>query len=428
METAKSNRPESEQLKSFDILSSVNLYRFDLQTFGRILPQTRQRVYDEELSYIAEGINRPNYKEFVLQSIDGQLVYFHEGTWKPYISTLIVGLQTAKEEAAGDYRKNFEIQRRVKDLERGYQIQNLKPGEKIAWHYDFPNEQLAFYGEKFLGDMGFQPERKMGYLCEAEKTLGGEVIIRHQSVDNSDDEAYEAALSTARHGGSIDDMRAAYDTSLKQKYGVDFFAGRRVHDMLPEENAWSAIKESRDLIEDYFMWQIELLARQDAPAHELEIAKKRLTYGVWAAIKERLDSNVLAAQKPEIDNLKAIQREVQSAYSTLSARGEILFGCGGSISDEESLLAASSKDVFERIFGRKMSCPYCGATQYGDPCSPNQSCGECKAEVVNGRIKSKGNGGKKAKRIEKAPGIFQIISMELARYEYERKQKTKKTT
>jgi hypothetical protein len=69
-----------------------------------------------------------------------------------------------------------------------------------------------------------------------------------------------------------------------------------------------------------------------------------------------------------------------------------------------------------------MSCPFCGATQYGDPCSSNQFCSDCKAEVVNGRIKSKGNGGKKVQKLE-GPGFFEIISLELARYEQERKVK-----
>ncbi|HLG90881.1 MAG TPA: hypothetical protein VI336_01855, partial [Candidatus Saccharimonadales bacterium] len=94
-----------------------------------------------------------------------------------------------------------------------------------------------------------------------------------------------------------------------------------------------------------------------------------------------------------------------------------------SISGEEALLSASSKDVFESIFGRKMGCPFCGATQYGDPCSPNQSCSNCSAQVVNGRVLSKGNGGKKTKKDSTELDFFQIISMELARYEQERRAK-----
>jgi hypothetical protein len=421
LETKKNSLDHTEQLKSFDVLSSLNLYRYDLQTFGHILPETRQRVYDEEWSYIAEGINRPNYKEFSLHSINGQLVYFHEGSWQPYIDTLITGLETAKAEAAGDFRKSFEVERRVDDLQRGYQIQNLKAGEKIVWRYDFPHQQQELHGPKFLESMGFQPTRKLGYLCEAEKTAEEETVIRHQSVDNSDEEAFEAAILVGEGGGSVVDMRVAYDAALKNKFGVNFFAGRAVDSVSPEENAWSVIECNRDLIEDYFMQQLEFLAHQDNTLNELERAKKRLTYGVWAAIKERLDNNAPNNDGSK-DSLGSIHAEVQSAYSALSARGEVLFGCGGSISGEESLLNASPKNVFESIYGQKMSCPFCGATQYGDPCSSNQFCSDCKAEVANGRIKSKGNGGKKVQKLE-GPGFFEIISLELARYEQERKVK-----
>jgi hypothetical protein len=216
-------------------------------------------------------------------------------------------------------------------------------------------------------------------------------------------------------------MRAAYDAALKNKYGKDVYAGRLVDDLRQEENAWSVIEGNRDLIEDYFMEQLEFLAHQEISPQELERAKRRLTYGVWAAIKERLNTDVLTAERSK-DSFGSIHAEVQSAYSTLSARGEVLYGCGGSITGEEALLNATPRNVFESVFGQKMSCPFCGATQYGDPCSPNQFCSDCRAEVVNGRVKSKGNGGKKVQKLD-GLGFFEIISLELARYEQERKAK-----
>jgi hypothetical protein len=56
--------------------------------------------------------------------------------------------------------------------------------------------------------------------------------------------------------------------------------------------------------------------------------------------------------------------------------------------------AESSSTAAER---KKMTCPFCGdSKQYGDPCSPNQYCTRCHARVVNGKVVSKGNGGRKA--------------------------------
>lgn len=430
METLQPPAIRQETAKSFDVLSSIKLYRHDLETNGDIHPETRQRVYDEELSYIAEGLNRPNCNEFTLKNIDSQLVYFHQGAWKPYIGTLIKGLETAQSEAAQDPRKKFEVARRVEDLIRGYQLQDLAAGERTIWYYDFPAEQLASYGDEFLEGMGYQPNRQMGYLCDAEKTSSGELIIRHQSVDGSDPDAFSAAMLMAGQGGSLEDMRQAYDDVMEQKTGKEFYAGRIVDIRAPEANAWSLVMRHKDLIENYFLNQIEEITKQDMPEQDLIRAKKRLTYGVWAALKERLDNQLLVGETQQANGINdwSISYEVQSAYSALAARGETLFGCGGSIQGETALLSASTKDVFESIFGKKMTCPFCGdINQHGDPCSSSQRCTACTAEVKNGKVTSRGNGGRKNhKQNPGNVGLFDWISLELEQYEIERQQKAAK--
>lgn len=426
METRTNYTTEQQKEKSFNVLASVDLYRYDLKTYGHILPETRERVYEEELSYIAEGINRPNYNSFTLKQIDGELVYFHEGSWRPYMSTLVKGLNAAEAEAQIDPRKSFEVDRRVDDLKRGYAIQSLKPGEKITWYYDFPSQELDLYEAEFLGDMGYQPERLMGYLCEAERTLEGDVIIRHQSVDNSDPEAYAAAELVGQQGGSIDDSREAYDSILNNKHGKEFYAGRAVSEKEREENAWSMVVAHKDLIEDYFLNQIEHLARQQLSRSDLELTKKRLTYGVWATLKQRLDNNLPAVGEMASGSggYASVRAEVGSAYTALASRGEVLFGCGGSMSGEVAIMNASAQSVFEGIFGKKMNCPFCGATQYGDPCSPNQLCTDCKAEVRNGKVVSEGN----VRQVKKSVLDIFIEGFEAWNREYKAKEEIKKAT
>lgn len=52
----------------------------------------------------------------------------------------------------------------------------------------------------------------------------------------------------------------------------------------------------------------------------------------------------------------------------------------------------------EESSGKKlMSCPYCSAKVFDDPCAKVLSCWDCSALVVNGKIKSKGDGGSKAR-------------------------------
>ncbi len=405
----------AEKPKSFDVLASVDLYRFDLQTVGYIRPETKQRVYDEEMVLIAEGINQPLATEFRFQNLSGQLVYFDSGVWRPYLATLIKGCQTAEREALQDARKFFLAERAVEDLKVGYKLLELQPGQKLNWYSPFPDRQRNLYGQEFIGELGFQPKRRMGFLYQAEKHPDGSLSLRTQSVDNSDEQAFAAALAKgADSTATLDDLRDAYDGVLEQRYGQTFFAGRARGDEPPEENAWLTVSRHKDLIEDFYFKKIEDLAGLDEiPRSMLERAKKRLTYGVWAALKQRLDKGSLNLSSPRRLG-GSIQQEVNAAYSSLAAKGQVLFGCGGSISGEVALLKASAYDVHKAIFNKqRMTCPFCGdKDQYGDPCSPNQHCSACQATVEKGQVKSKGHGRHQAKDRDQAgeDGFFEILA------------------
>lgn len=390
-----SKQRETIQEKSFDVLASVKLVRHDLHFYNNIQPETWRRIYDEELSYIAEGINQPVFTEFKLKRTGGELVYFHNGQWRPYLSSLTRAVQVYGQEAAADPRKKFMHQRAIEDLQIGYQLSGLTPGQSLRWKSSFPEEQMRSYGTEFISNLGFQPERRMGFLYEAVGAPDGSLILKSWSVDNSDEQAFTAGLAAKN-------MLAGYDSKLSQKYGGTFRAGRRAGHRLAEANAWDTVRAHRDLIEDYFMSQIEQLARSSLSDEQLAQAKKRLTYGVWAALKQRLDQGSLLAHEfaGEYGGYDNLSSEVQAAYQNLSQRGEVLFGCGGAIKGEEALQRASSRDVFLSIFGKgekiKMNCPFCGASQYGDPCAAQLKCGVCEAEVQDGKVVSRGNGGKGA--------------------------------
>lgn len=358
---------QTEQLRSFDPLASVDLYQFDLQMYGRILPETEQRVYDEELTYIAEGVNRPLYTQFTLRQQGGELQYFDRGKWTPYLATLERGKLTAEQEALMDERKRFAAERTADDLLHGYTMRGLAPGETAAWASPFPEAECQRYGEAFVSSLGYQPKRRMGFLYFAERLETGEVVLHTQSVDNSDPEAFEAALTMSR--GGITAMRERYDEVLGRKRGGRYFAGRP-EGADSQQNAWEVIRQHTDLLEYYFK-EIRQLAGQTAlPRAEREVAKKRLTYGVWAALKERIDKGSVGVRRVATgsfahDHDQAIRHEVHSAYQELSKRGEKLFGCGGAIGGEEALLGAEAEDVSKAIFGGKnevlkcVTCPLC---------------------------------------------------------------------
>ena len=362
---------QTENFRSFDPLASVDLYSYDLLMHGHVLPETKARVYNEELSYIAEGINRPLFTEFVLEDRQGELVYFDRGEWVPYISSLVRAQEVASLEANLDSRRTFTAERAAEDLLIGYQLQALKPGEHMAWRSAFPKQEAKRYGDSFIGSLGYQPGRRMGFLYYAERLEDGRLKLQTQSVDNSDEEAFGAALSTADNG--IVAMRETYDQVMSYKHGGDYYAGREASKQISKENAWQVIQKHQDLLKHYFS-ELENLARQRGVGRaELEKANKRLTYGIWATLRERMDKQTLGiqpekAQDNHYNNPIRLQEEIDRAYRELARRGEVLFGCGGSITGEDALLGADGEQVFEAVFGGKneilkcVTCPLCKRT------------------------------------------------------------------
>ncbi len=347
-----------EELRSFDVLATVHRLRYDLAVRGEIREETLEQVYDEELSYIAEGINRPLRTEFTFQQQDGELVYFDRGEWRPYMSMLVVGVEVAEREARADPRKTFLAERAGADLKIGYRMQNLRPGERMVWDSPFPEAECRRYGPKFVAGLGFQPQRRMGFIYEAVRNEDSSITLTSQSVDNSTDEAFNAVRAVAVYDGEakLDELVAVYDQTLGNVRGGHFVAGREIGADGIEENAWHAIERHRDVLDYYFENLMRLAKQEHAPFDVLEVEKKRLTYGVWATLKQRLDRDAVSGRTevPE-SSPSELQAEIQNAYYQAVLRADVLFGCGGAMGAEEAMLSASSKDVFDLIFGREAS-------------------------------------------------------------------------
>lgn len=100
------------------------------------------------------------------------------------------------------------------------------------------------------------------------------------------------------------------------------------------------------------------------------------------------------------------QASFQSALGGFGAEGarnnRIYSACGLAISPGET---GNSGDSPQRAFGgtaessgkKWMSCPYCPAKVFDDPCAKILCCPKCKAKVVNGHVVDKGDGGRKAR-------------------------------
>ncbi len=401
-------RRGQENLRSFDPMASVDMLQFDLQTQQCVRPETMQRVIDEELTYIAEGIDRPLKTSFTLKEVDEQLSYFDSGDWRPYTGMLITGLEVAEQEALADSRKAFLAVRAADDLAIGYKMQGLQVGERISWHSPFPENELQQYGADFLRSLGFQPQRKMGFLYQATKLADGSVRLDTQSIDGNNHQGYRAALLLAERDptAAIDDLRGAYDKVLQLQSGEKHYAGKRV-DQERCDDAWELLHQHNDLLNYFFDGIVAIAENSELTRSEREIAKKELTYGVWAAVKSRIDSKAVVNSYPT--NLSTqylaaqVHGEVQLAFARLQARGEVLVGCGGSLGGVDNIMDKDPSGVFDDIFGKaeepetkydfdkEMYCVVCQAPpkrkdEDKKMCGP---CGICKGcdSKLSGKIK-----------------------------------------
>jgi len=391
-------QPTRERLKSFDSLASVDMLRFDLERFGQVLPETRQRVCDEELSYITEGIDRAARTTFVLGRIDDELVIFDRGKWRPYVGMLLTGLEVAKHEASLDPRRQFLADWAASDLQYGYHMGRLKPGQELVWDSRYPHREAQMYGEEFMRSCGLKPDRKMGFLYRAVCQNDGSIVLESQTVDRSDEDAFDAALRAAdKPENDMDASVGAYDSVLAEKHSGPFYAGRRETEI--HENIWQTILAQRDLI-DYFLDRLEVIASTPMPRDQLEDIAKRHVYGVWAALKKRIDAGRISIQVSQQGNVAQAsyhvpEQEVRRAFQEFAAQGRVLVGCGGAISmlrGELDILAASGEDVFSAIFGTKtdkdnygslqFKCPKKGCLNTRKPGKLIKECQKCGADVT----------------------------------------------
>jgi len=350
-----------EMRKSFDVLASVNMYRYDLAHFGRVLPETHERVQDEELSLMAEGMNRAARTEFVLKRLGGDLMYYNKGEWKPYTAMLLTGRQVAINEAKADPRKQFLADDAVRDLAYGYKMRALQPGEQITYASMYRDDVEAAHGTAFMRSCGRFPDRKMGFLYRAYCTEAGDVILESQTIDRANQpQAVKAALAAAEQNqqADLDTMVAAYDANLAQQNPEQHtYAGRT--DAETDENVWDTMLAQRDLI-TYFTQTLEAIARSPLQGMELTDQVKRHVYGTWAAFKKRIDGESVQYYEPATDGLSIahaalMEYEVQAAFNQFVQEGQVMVGCGGAIEivqGFDNIMSMQPGNVYDAIFGK----------------------------------------------------------------------------
>lgn len=385
----------AETQKSFDVLASVNNLRFDIEQYGAVLFDTRERVRDEELSYIAEAIDRSSRTIFELKrGPDGELVYFNKGEWQPYLHMVSTGLAVARLEAHADPRREFLVQRAQEDLAHAKIMNEFEPGQRHTWFSPYPEAEAAQYGDSFIKDRGFKPDRKMGLLYQAICNADGVITLESQTVDNSNEASFAAVQQALLYDpeADLDVLTRAYDYQLMKQRGGYHFAGRPGEESY--SNIWNQLQGSNDLI-NYHMSGLERIARLDLPKPQLERITKEHIFKSWSLFASRFEKGTLTsspdtaptdatyvANQPQ--NLEA---EAVRQMHIFQSQGRVPNGCGGSISiGGEDIFSADVEDVINALFGtknapeaysfnKKMYCVVCQAPPEEN--AGKKMCGPC---------------------------------------------------
>jgi len=308
-----------EGLRIFDELASVRMAQADVRQYGHIQYDTLRQIYNEELTYVAEGLNAPLRTTFTLEHTSDGLVD-ERGT--QLLTSLARGRRAAEEAAYGDSRLWFNLQRTIHDYHEGQLLESMMLGETsfntLASWSPMPEEAYVQLGLAKLESLGYQPKRLLGFIRIYQKISDTELKVVSLSVDNSDLMAFRMMAeqlgvqipeteisdnySAYRFTAHLSDHDQAqlpaaliryYDKSMSQIYGGDFSAGRRASN---EQESWSFIAAQKDLVEYYFA-QLEILASQAVDAESLRRLKRELTYGFWAALKDRYNAHAAGELK-----------------------------------------------------------------------------------------------------------------------------------
>lgn len=385
----------AETQKSFDVLASVNMLRFDIEQYGGVLLDTKERVRDEELSYIAEAVNRSSRTIFDLKrNANGEMVYFSEGEWRPYLQMVRHGLAVARLEARTDNRREFLVDRAKEDVTHAKIMNELTPGERHTWFSPYPEQEEQQYGTEFIKARGFKPDRKMGLMYQAVCNEDGVITLESQTVDNSNEASFAAAAKSLHYDpeADLDVLTRAYDYQLMKQRGVYHFAGRAGEEGYT--NIWHQLQGSRDLIE-YHLSGLERIARLELPNQQLERIAKEHLFKSWALFANRFEKRTLTSN-PDITPTAAtyvanqpqnLEADAVRLMHMFQSQGRVPNGCGGSISiGGEDIFNADVEDVINALFGtksapeaysfnKKMYCVVCQAPP--EEKAGKKMCGPC---------------------------------------------------
>lgn len=354
--------------------------------------------YNDITTLLAEMLDGQMRSSFIF-SPDGESLISQDGCNMKVVFEN--ALLDAYELAGEDSRLSFEVQRRRDELDE-YQLMEAMVVE------DIPNTMIvisevpsAVYTTGNIG--GYDISRQKAMLRVISKLPSGELRIESQSLDRDDYDGYQniyevfgesvdfgksllgqrihVDLEQTEQDALVERIVAEYDDALRAKYGGYWYAGRSQVD---RRNTYDYVCSQPDIV-DYFI-------KNGDPADGAAM------YDFVAYIDQqfnasRYESDCSIASSGIID----VKSDIADAGDTARAEGKTFSGCGIQLSSTDTENDTLSLLGFGNQF-KRMSCPFCHSAVWGDPCSSHQKCNSCNAEVLGGKVVSKGNAHEKVQK------------------------------
>jgi len=397
---------------------------------GADLSFERERLFNEELTDIAEAIDSHYLQSTFEYGFDGHHTVLPDGT--ALIDMYRRGTETAKLAALNRPQLQFECARRAYETQNQKLIDAMMRGElevnTVIELSPYPDEAAELWGNRHMENMGYKPNLRRGMVRIAQKNKMGNLSLSTFSLDKSSLELFQhlqltlgqkpdtttsgvlanpALIQTELEPALlIAQLSGTYDEKLKKDTGRNHWRGRAE----ATDNSLDMLKSSQSIV-DYYLGQLEVLS--DAWANEtvsrplsrtitsilnyesqgqgllppelanelnstlasgrlnensVSIVKRALELSVWATIVNRLEH-------PEQAPLTASLNQMLGHAYQAEAQGQRMVGCGGAT----SLFSAGRAGALEQVFGglfkiearysfnRRMHCVVCQQPPRRDP-------------------------------------------------------------
>jgi len=325
-----------------------------------------QRVLDEEMSLVAEGLRGHLDVPFDFAYYNGEL---QAADGENFCTIVTKGLAYAEQKFLADSRCHFLVDRAIYEQQEARLAEELAAGNlncaTIVTISAYPEEAERKYGKAFVQSLGFQPDRKLTLVRAVEKTPEG-IRMHSRGIENSELKAWNKTLGLEHNIDTTENLlgvtvfrnepAVAVLDDIEKNYKLT------IGSVATEElDVWQFMQTQKPLI-DYFIQQLTEISQSDLVGNELCTTINDLRYQFWSAMAKKLEAYKRSERYLPGESTDVI---FTSAASSMRESNAVFAACGMSIGGQSQVgnsNTSSLQNMMLEIFGgvkKCVKCPYC---------------------------------------------------------------------